>query len=311
MAAFARNRETSALTQLAGTKACVSLDGTDGSCAVGVGLRNSTGIAISPNDRNVYVAARGDGAIAVFKRNGRTGALTQLSGSAACLGDGGCQAAIGLGGAEDVVVSPDGRHVYVASRDRDAVAAFKRNRRTGALAQLSGSAACISEGGVGGCAAGVGLKTAHAIAISPDGKNVYVGSRDGRAVAVFARNSDTGALTQLAGTDACVSADGGVCATGIALDPVSNVTVSPDGKHVYVASRSSNGVAVFARDETSGALTQLSGSAACISEHGPAECTSAVGLGQAADVVISPDNKHAYVAVTYSDGVAAFDRALP
>jgi hypothetical protein len=60
-----------------------------------------------------------------------------------------------------------------------------------------------------------------------------------------------GALTQLADPDGCVSetGTGGDCADGRALDAARSVAVSPDGKHVYVASANSSAVVVFAREK--------------------------------------------------------------
>src|SRR5690606_6310504 len=120
--------------------------------------------------------------------------------------------------------------------------------------------ACVSEEGSGGaCADGVALEGPASVAVSPDGRNVYVAADFSDAVAVFARDRRTGALTQLAGADACVSEDGtgGACAVGVGLDAPIGVTVSPDGRNVYVASVISDAVTVFARDGRTGALTQL------------------------------------------------------
>ncbi len=39
--------------------------------------------------------------------------------------------AVGLDGASDVTVSPDGKHVYVVSEDDEAVVVFSRNKTTG------------------------------------------------------------------------------------------------------------------------------------------------------------------------------------
>jgi DNA-binding beta-propeller fold protein YncE len=70
-----------------------------------------------------------------------------------------------------------------------------------------------------------------------------------------AARAQAGALSQPAGTDACVSDDGsgGACADGNALAGAQGVAVSSDGKNVYVASTSSGGgpgaVVVFARQK--------------------------------------------------------------
>jgi DNA-binding beta-propeller fold protein YncE len=113
----------------------------------------------------------------------------------------------------------------------------------------------VSDDGSGGaCADGNALAGAQGVAVRSDGKNVYVASVWSSAVAVFARDKKTGVVTQLAGTDACVSADGsaGACEVGEGLlASAAGMALSPDGKNVYVASTSSGGgpgaVVVFAR----------------------------------------------------------------
>jgi DNA-binding beta-propeller fold protein YncE len=123
----------------------------------------------------------------------------------------------------------------------------------GDLTQKPGTAACISETGSSGvCADGVGLSNPRLVTVSPDGKSAYVASSNSDAVAVFDRNTTTGALTQKSGTDACISETGssGVCADGVGLDSARSVTVSPDGKSAYVASFVSDAVAVFDREDS-------------------------------------------------------------
>ena len=161
---------------------------------------------------------------------------------------------------------------------------------------------------------GVALDGAISVTVSPDGKSAYVASYDSGAVAIFDRNTTTGALTQKPGLDACVSETGtaGACTDGVALDGATSVTVSPDGKSAYVASFFSDAVAVFDRNTTTGALNQKPGLDACVSETGTGgNCTDGVGLDFAVSVAISPDGKSAYVASFTSDAVAVFDRALP
>src|SRR5919106_452945 len=104
---------------------------------------------------------------------------------------------------------------------------------TGVLTQLPEPDACVSEGGTeGACAEGVALNAVVGVAVSPDGRNVYVTSFPEDSVAVFARDRRTVALTQLPGTDACVSETGsdGACADGVALRGVQDVVVSKDGR---------------------------------------------------------------------------------
>jgi DNA-binding beta-propeller fold protein YncE len=107
-----------------------------------------------------------------------------------------------------------------------------------------------------GCTKGRALKEPNAVITSPDGKSVYVasaiiddrfGSSNG-AVAVFDRDTKSGALTQERGTAGCIAEKGygGACVNGIALNGARAASVSPDGENAYVASFHS-GVAVFDR----------------------------------------------------------------
>src|SRR5919204_193880 len=114
---------------------------------------------------------------------------------------------------------------------------------TGDLTQPAGSAGCVSEGGSQGCAVGNSLTGPTSVAVSPDGKSVYVASYVGNAVARLTRNTTSGAITQPAGSAGCISNGGsGGCAIGHGLIQALLVGVSPDGTSVYVASFGSNAV---------------------------------------------------------------------
>lgn len=323
VAAFNRNPTTGALSQLPGTAGCVSDDGSAGQCADGRAVGGASAVTVSGDGKSVYVVGSSD-AVAVFARNTTSGALTQLAGTAGCVsqtGSGGaCVDGKALDFASSVGVSSDGKNVYVASRQSNAVAAFRRDVTTGALAQLSGTAGCVSETGNGGaCTDGKALRIPNSVALSGDDGHVYVASADSDAVAIFRRNPTTGRLAQLvgpAGKAGCVSEDGsaGECADGKALDGARSVAVI--GSNVYVASgEPSDAVALFDRDATSGVLTQPvgpGGKAGCVSETGSGgTCADGKALDNANWIAVSADGQSVYVSSTGSGAVAVFRRFTP
>jgi DNA-binding beta-propeller fold protein YncE len=311
-----RDTTTGAITQPAGTAGCVSETGA-GPCADGHGLKGAHGVAVSPDGKSVYVASGGSDAVARLNRNTTTGAITQPAGTAGCVsetGTGGtCADGHGLKGPQGVAVSPDGKSVYVASGGSEAVARLNRGTTAGGIAQPAGAAGCVSETGAGPCADGHGLKGAGGVAVSPDGKSVYVASGNGKAVARLNRNTTTGAIAQPAGLTGCISEAGaGPCADGHGLNGPAAVAVSPDGKSVYVASTVSTisgAVARLNRNTTTGAITQPAGTAGCISETGTGgTCADGHALKGAQGVAVSPDGKSVYVAAGGSMAVARLNR---
>jgi DNA-binding beta-propeller fold protein YncE len=307
VAAFARDRRTGALRQLAGKGGCVSQRGA-GSCAFGRALARAISVAVSPDGRNVYVASTGSDALAVFARNSRTGALRQLPGSSGCISQlrgGGCVDGRALNEPIVVIVSPDGKRVYLAARQHpSAVAVFERGR-AGALMQRAGAAGCISQGGRSGCVAGRGLTRVWDIAATRDGRHVYAAGTGG--VAVLSVTAD--GLSQAQGKAGCVAratAEG--CARGRALNDPTGVSVSPDGGNVYVTSFVSDAVAAFRRTPESGALVQLAGNAGCISQAGGGGCAAGRVLDGAHAVAVSPDGLNLYVTSEEVNAISVFAR---
>jgi len=317
LAVFDRDPESGALIQKAGSAGCVWRRATSESCAGGNGLRSASQVTVSPDGNSVYVAASYDSSVATFSRDQATGVLSQEPGSAGCILspvdphdlDAPCAPARAVGGPGAVAISPDGKSAYIPARGSNAVAVFDRDPASGALNQKTGTAGCISETGSSGtCIDGVGLSSPSAALVSPDGENVYVAAGD--TVAVFDRDQATGALTQKAGSGACISQSNQVApcaaATG-GLGLAARLATTADGRNIYVASVGSNAVAVLDRDLDTGVLSQRPGSAACIAGNAkdPA-CAEGVGLVEPRAVAVSPDGQNVYTAS--NSGVAVFDR---
>ncbi|HWJ43620.1 MAG TPA: YncE family protein [Solirubrobacterales bacterium] len=307
------------LTQLAGKRGCLAdRSAKAGGCAKARALdgpgpfMGSRAIAVSPDGKHVYVASSGSDAIAIFTRNRQNGTLAQAKKSAGCIaakGAAGCAVAIGLDEPNSVAISPNGRTLYATSRAGNSIAAFVRNPKTGALRQLPPPlAGCISGAPIPGCAAGQALLAPDVVVVSPDGNNVYVGSFFGNAVAAFARNPSTGALTQLAGSAACIAEETAGCTPGIALKAVEGLAISGDGASLYAATALSNAVVTLARNPTTGALAQASEGLGCIVESALAGCTLGRQLGGANAVAVSPDDNGVYVTSLFSNSVTSFNR---
>jgi DNA-binding beta-propeller fold protein YncE len=317
-AALAAKPTPGTLTQLQGKAGCIVDRSTKpGSCAAARALKGpgpfmgSRAIAVSPDGRNVYVAAATSDAIAIFLRDKKTGALTQGEGKAGCIsaqGRGGCAKTVAIDGPNSVAVSPDGRNVYATARNSSTLLSFKRNPKTGALQPIPG-AGCIA--GIplpDFCAVANGLITPDVVVVSPDGANVYAGAFFGNSVASFARDPGSGALTQLAGTAGCIAEATAGCATGIALKSIEGLAISPDGASVYAGAALSNGIATLTRDPSTGALSQATDGSGCVTDAPLTGCATGRELAGANAVAVSPENGNVYVTSLLSNSVTAFDR---
>jgi DNA-binding beta-propeller fold protein YncE len=298
------------LAPLATPQLCFSQTPASG-CTSAPGLESARAVAITADGHNLYVG--GGTSISVFERNAKTGALTQLAGPLGCLSSSagtGCGHALGLSGVAQIGLSPDGRHLYAVSSIAGSVTAFARDITTGALTQLHGAAGCVRPGGQGGCASGIGLAGATALAIAPDGRSLYVAGHDANAVASFSIDPVGGALLQLGGKGACVRGgdDAGACLAGRALLGADALAISPDGAILYAAAKDIDAVAVLLRDPTTGALSQQPGQTGCIRLGGGLGCATARALAQPSALAIAPGGRDLYVASASGNAVSLLQR---
>ena len=286
LAIFSRDSSSGALRQPPSTNGCVQRRGAAG-CLVDQRLADPEAIALSPGGESVYVASAVENrrlgqscncAVVGFSRELSTGALRPIGGSAGCaarIGNERCGFARAIGFPTAVLVSPEGRNVYLASSA--GIATLARDPGTGEVNQPAGNQGCVSDL-VSGCMRVRGLCGTTSLSMSPDGRSLYAGSARAQAMVVFERNPSTGALRQPAGQAGCIAVRGlyGCRRSRIALTRP-HVMVAPDGRNVYVASDNwrvkdgfgplrgakSPAIATLARDTTTGALRPLPGRAGC------------------------------------------------
>jgi len=192
--------------------------------------------------------------------------------------------------------------------------------------RLSGAGGCLVAPGLGsggsgteGCGVGKGLIGPSAVAVSPDGANVYVASGNAGAtvaasfgsLAILKRDPATGAVAEVG----CLSSDGtdgrdgasGACSATPSLLGADGVAVSPDGLTVFVASSYSGSVVAFARSSVDGSLTRIG----CLQSRSVG-CPYANVFTSSGALVASADGHSLYVAApavgsvsTLTSGAAA------
>ena len=172
-----------------------------------LGLQGASAVAVSPDQKFVYVAATAENSVAAFSTNGlrEIALLTGIS---------------GLSNPRSITVSPDGQQVYVGGQTGLAT-----------LSRLSNGQIVYSST--------IALSNVAQVRVSPDGNYVYALDDTGNHLTVLSRNS-LGTLTVVQ-----TLAEGSSGVTGLA--GASDVVSSSDNQFVYVTAANDNSVAVFHR----------------------------------------------------------------
>jgi DNA-binding beta-propeller fold protein YncE len=303
-----------------GTAQCIAETGS-GACGDSApGLGGAFDVSISPDGRNVYVASTTSSAVAVFSR-GAQGLLSfeecisdeSLVGED-CSSSGG--SVPGLLEAAGVAVDPSGNNVYVTGFDSNTLIAFSRDVQDGSLNDVgciekTGSTGCAASGpvpaapdlGAASAATSPGLDHPERLAVSGDGRDLYVASETPGAVAAFGRNRVSGALTPIGCVGATTAAGCRKLAAG--LSGAYGVAVGPDGRDVYATGFDSGAVVTLSR-RASGSLSY----GACVANSSVCR-TRFPSLGGAAGLAISPDGKDVYVAAYRSNALVHLTTARP
>lgn len=294
-------------------------------------LDRPEGIAISPNDRFIYVSL--EFGVATFQRDPASGAFSFKS----CLTTLATSLPPCVRSRRNVVddprgllIAPDGRSLYLANQHGGNVATFNVDPGDGSL----GFRSCITENlrlqpsctlartarphGYGGLEAPTGL------ALSPNGRSLYSTSSFG-SVEAFKRNPRTGNLT----ATACISAlrESPGCAVipaatrlaeGSGLDGARGAVVSRNGRRLYVAAGADSSLAVFKRNTANGKLSYL-GCMTADAKFGPQgndACSKilrtgsrrgyASGLYKVSRLLVSPDGRWLYALDVGDDAISRF-----
>ena len=232
-----------------------------------------------------------------------SGALTQSS-PLGCIGEveapvASCGATVpyGLNFAYQIVVSPDDQNAYSVAVN-GALIEYSRNQANGELTAIGcfssrpGTEPCGPEHDEMGVEA---IGGPSAVAVSPDGKSVYVVGQAHNTIVELER--EPGGLLKKIGCITQEAASGEGCTPSAkGLDVPYGVTVSPEGENVYVTGFGEEAVAEFKRNTETGILSQLEPPNQCVgTTSSPCEI-KANGLKEDIGIVSSPDGRNVYVA---------------
>jgi DNA-binding beta-propeller fold protein YncE len=198
--------------------------------------------AMSADGSFLYVPGRGTNSINAYRRDPATGALTQIACvSFGIVGD--CTIRDGVTPLQDATAAAvHGTSLYVVggsagdggTQAADGIAHFTLDANG-----VPTFDTCINADDSGECGvAPLGFGSPVAVAVSPDGRNVYVANSASHTIVVFERNLQTGTLSQANLTSSaqrCVSRVVFGCFSGPLLLAPRDIEVTPDGKQVVVA----------------------------------------------------------------------------
>jgi 6-phosphogluconolactonase (cycloisomerase 2 family) len=185
-------------------------------------------VATTPNSQYLYVANQSSNDISQFSINASTGALTSVA------------TAIATGSAPvHLVTSASGQYLYVLNQTAKTVSQFSISSSTGALTLVSLTAATVGNG-------------ATKIAQDPAGRFLYVTNTTDHTISAYSVNQTTGALTSVTGSPFSATVSGG-------QQPLA-AKVDPSGQFLVVSWRAQSGITTFMIDQSTGAITEISGS---------------------------------------------------
>lgn len=206
------------------TLSMLSVNATDGSLApvaapIASGGTSPGPMASDPTGRFLYVIERDGGSIGSYQIDSSTGVLSPTSVPSVLSG--------GLTPSQ-IAVHPSGRFLYVTNSGSTNVAAFDIDAATGNLSLI----AATPTGSLPG-----------PIALDPRGRFLLIGNRNSGDISVYDISAVSGAPVEVAGSPTNVGTSLG------------SLSIDPTGSFVHVSDSAGPGIATFALNPATGALS--------------------------------------------------------
>ncbi len=231
-------------------------------------LGGAYAVATSAGGELVFTASSGGPSISIFRAGGDALTLLDVVDTA------------GLSAPGDLVVAPGGAHLYATAGGEDQIAIFAIDASAGTLTPLGTLDDEPPQGGVAG---------PSRLAISADGRRLYVASATNGSVASVDRDPGSGALSF--GRAVFDDRDG-----VLGIGRSSDIVLGPDETHVYVSGAADAAIGVFDAALSFLAVERNNGG-------------SITDLQQPAAIAVAPDARHVYAASFSGGNLAIFARA--
>ena len=271
------------------------------------GLNGASGIAVSGD--LLFVIGFNDEALSVWRVNAEAGSLSQTAlyqdsgvdqtdSQYIAIVDGRVD---GLNGARGAAVSGDGKLLFVPAQFADTISVWRVNAEAGTLSQtaLYQDNSATGDRRIAEVDGRVdGLDGARGVAVSGDGKLLFVTALNNNSISVWRVNAEASTLTQTA-----------LYQDPLAISPITEVdgrfdglmgadsaTVSSDGKLLFVTAQRNNALSVWRVNALEGTLTQTA-----LYRDSSFAIDGLEGLVGVTGPVISSDGKLLFVTAEFDD----------